>query len=106
MDQPKDDPTSGPRPVTPVPSSKKELRGFLGFANFYRPFIKNFAEVAVPLTSLTGHLVPFVWSPECQAAFSSLKDLFCASPVLRLFDHSLPTTVEADSSGYSTGAVL
>ncbi|KAL5606238.1 uncharacterized protein BROUX77_003431 [Berkeleyomyces rouxiae] len=90
----------------PVPSSKKELRGFLGFANFYRPFIKNFAEVAVPLTSLTGHLVPFVWSPECQAAFSSLKDLFCASPVLRLFDHSLPTTVEADSSGYSTGAVL
>ncbi|KAL5612428.1 uncharacterized protein BROUX77_002584 [Berkeleyomyces rouxiae] len=36
----------------------------------------------------------------------TLTDLFCASPVLRLFDHSLPTTVEADSSGYSTGAVL
>ena len=36
----------------------KEVRSFLGFANFYRRFIKNFAQLAAPLTRLIGD-VPF-----------------------------------------------
>ena len=29
----------------PVPTKQKELRGFLGFLNFYRCFIKDFASI-------------------------------------------------------------
>ena len=36
----------------------KGVRSFLGFANFYRRFIKNFAQLATPLTRLIGD-VPF-----------------------------------------------
>ena len=37
----------------PQPTTKKEVRSFLGLAGYYRKFIPNFAEIAVPLTDLT-----------------------------------------------------
>lgn len=37
----------------PQPQTLKELQRFLGFANFYRWFIKNFSGIAAPLTSMT-----------------------------------------------------
>ncbi len=36
----------------PVPDSRTALQRFLGFANFYRRFIRNFSQVAAPLTAL------------------------------------------------------
>ncbi len=36
----------------PVPTSRKELRRFLGMAGYYRNFCKNFSTVVSPLTSL------------------------------------------------------
>ena len=35
------------------PTTVKGVRGFLGFANFYRRFIRDFAKVVRPLTDLT-----------------------------------------------------
>ena len=37
----------------PTPKMRKELRGFLGFLNFYHRFLKDFAKVACPLNALT-----------------------------------------------------
>jgi len=37
------------------PRNKKELQTFLGFANFYRKFIKDFAKVSIQLTPLMGN---------------------------------------------------
>ena len=34
------------------PKNLKEVRGFLGFANFYRRFIKDFARIARPLNDV------------------------------------------------------
>ena len=36
-----------------VPRKVKDVQEFLGFANFYRQFIQEFAQIAVPLTALT-----------------------------------------------------
>ena len=55
----------------PVPMSKKQVRGFLGLAGYYRRFIENYATVAVPLTDLTKKSMSdsVVWTAECEASF-------------------------------------
>ena len=37
----------------PVPKTVKDVRKFLGLANYYRRFIKDFARVARPMNMLT-----------------------------------------------------
>jgi hypothetical protein len=39
-----------------APSTVKGVRLFLGFANFYQKFIRNFAQVTTPLTRLTSNV--------------------------------------------------
>jgi hypothetical protein len=90
----------------PTPTTLKALQSFLGFINFYRRFIPAFAKIALPLTALTRKDVPFVWSPECDSAFTSLKSLVTSSPVLRIPNPSLPFVVETDASDFALGAVL
>ena len=46
----------------PAPSNLRELRGFLGFANFYRCFIKDFARTAHPLNNMTKKDTPWHWA--------------------------------------------
>lgn len=52
----------------PRPRTKKELQQFLGLANFYRQFDKNFAELATPLTALTRKRVKYIWSTNARMA--------------------------------------
>ena len=84
----------------PQPSSVKEVQRFIGFANFYRKFIRNFSAVAAPMTDLTKKKSgSFKWSPEAERAFRELKVRFSSAPILTLPDPSLPFVVEV-------GAVL
>ena len=39
--------------IWPTPTNVIEVRGFIGFANFVRMFIKNFSDIARPLHELT-----------------------------------------------------
>ena len=64
-----------------APKTKKGVRAFLGFANYYRAFIDKFATTAAPLTALTGKY-PFLWTPEAQKAFKSLKKSFISALIL------------------------
>ena len=44
----------------PVPTKKKEVQAFLGFANYYRRFIEDYSAKALPHIDLTKD-VPFSW---------------------------------------------
>ncbi len=61
---------------------RKALQRFLGFANFYRRFIRNFSQLAAPLTALTSIKTPFRWSSAAEAAFTKLKGCFVSAPIL------------------------
>ncbi|KAI3356920.1 hypothetical protein L3Q82_003348 [Scortum barcoo] len=90
----------------PTPSTRKKLQQFLGFANFYRRFIRNYSKVAAPLTCLTSTTKPFLWTPEAERAFTLLKSLFTSAPILSHPDPSLQFIVEVDASETGIGAVL
>nr|XP_023655862.1 uncharacterized protein LOC111837765 [Paramormyrops kingsleyae] len=91
----------------PQPKTIKELERFLGFANFYRRFIRGFSAVAAPLTNLLrGGTKRLAWSEDATQAFTALKERFCTAPVLQQPDPNEPFIVEVDASEVGIGAVL
>ncbi|KAK3569939.1 hypothetical protein QTP86_007474 [Hemibagrus guttatus] len=93
----------------PAPTTIRELQRFLGFANFYRRFIRNYSLVAGLLTSLRGlrgKPKRLAWTDQARAAFRQLKDCFTSAPILRHPDPDLPFVVEVDASSRGLGAIL
>ena len=90
----------------PQPADRKQLRRFLGFANYYRRFIRGYSRIAAPLSAMTSTLRNFSWSPEAESAFSTLKECFSSAPVLVLPDTSRQFILEVDASDSGIGAVL
>ena len=90
----------------PAPTTRRELRRFLGMVGYYRSFCKNFSAVASPLTDLLSSKVSFKWTPRSQAAFESVKALLTTAPVLAAPNFSLPFSIAVDASDMGAGAVL
>jgi hypothetical protein len=90
----------------PKPTTVKEVQSFLGFANFYRQFIKDYSKIAAPLTNLTKKDLVFEWTLEAEQAFQELKTSFSTEPILVIFDPKKPVTVETDASDKAIGACL
>ena len=90
----------------PTPVDTKTLHSFLGLASYYRRFVPGFSIVAGPLHSLIKKDVPFIWTTECQTAFSRLKNMLTSSSNLAYPDFSQPFVLETDASVAGLGAVL
>jgi len=90
------------------PTTKKQLRSFLGLVGYYRSFVPNFAAIAVPLTDLTRKGAPnvLVWTDIHDQAFHTLKNAVCNPPVLCLPDVLKPFILQTDASSDGIGAIL
>jgi hypothetical protein len=88
------------------PSNLKDVRAFLGFANFYHCFIHNYSHIVQLLTFLTCKGVPFAWSMEQPMAFDTLKATFTSAPILAYFDPDQDIILEIDASNYVSTSVL
>lgn len=84
----------------------KRCRAFLGFANFYRRWIRDYCFVAHPLTTLLRKDVTFHWNTDCQRTFNKLKQCFTTAPILRHFDFDHAILVENDIFYYVSACVL
>ena len=90
----------------PPPKTVREVRSFLGHADFYRRFIKDFSKVSRPLCNLLAKDVPFIFDDSCLVAFEKLKQLFTSLAIVQPPNWSLPFELMCDASDYTIGAVL
>lgn len=92
----------------PVPKCVDEIKRFVAFANYYRRFIQNFADIAHPLNALCKKNVTFNWTNECEQAFQKLKSILLSANVLDYPDFSDSNTfiLQTDASRVGLGAVL
>ena len=89
-----------------APKTVKGVQGFLGFANFYRKFIKNFSQLVMPLTNLVKKDTKFDWSDATNETFSKLKQIFVTVPLLFQFDNTRETVLETNASTWCIGGTL
>ncbi|XP_023191351.1 peroxisomal trans-2-enoyl-CoA reductase isoform X3 [Xiphophorus maculatus] len=112
----------------PVPRNLKELRSFLGFAGYYRRFIKDYAAIVKPLNELTRGYPPArspaklkkpegkysdpkqsfgdKWTSHQQIAFETVISKLTTAPVLGFANPQLPYILHTDASTNGLGAVL
>ena len=67
------------------PDNLHKVRSFLGLCNFFRAHVRNFAQVAAPLTELTRKDCPWKAGPlpdKALKAFKELKLALVSEPVL------------------------
>ncbi|GFS88479.1 retrovirus-related Pol polyprotein from transposon opus [Trichonephila clavipes] len=91
-----------------VPTTKKEIRSFLGLTSYYREYIPNFASLVLPLTELTKNRVPNIipWNEVAEQAFTKLKAQLVKAPSLYTPDLSKPYQLYTDASATAIGACL
>ena len=90
----------------PAPTTKKQVKAFLGLTGYYRKFIPSYSQVALPLTELTKESVSFVWGPTQQRAFDALQDALTRADVLAHPDPSRQYLLHTDASGFAIAGVL
>ena len=91
-----------------VPPRQKvrDVQSFLGLAEYYRRFIKDFSKLASPLFGLLGKDVEFIWTDNCQEALDNLKSKLVTTLILRGPNWALPFHIHTNASNKVIGAAL
>ena len=90
----------------PRPQNPDEARSFLGYATYYRKFIRNFAHIVEPLNKLLQKERQFYWSADCESSFKTIKAAFKDLITLSYPDFTKPFIVDCDASDFGIGGVL
>ena len=90
----------------PRPHNVKTVRSFLGLANYYRRFVKDFAKIAAPLKQLLRKDHKFAWTSQCEDAFKALKEALTSAPILAFPNFSEMFHLFVDASNDGIGATL
>ena len=90
------------------PTTKKEIRTFLGLVGYYQSFIPNLAAIAAPLSDLTRKRQPnkVVWGEPQERACAALKKAVISKPILMLPDVNKEFVLRTDASDIGLGATL
>jgi len=96
----------------PQPGNMKQVKSFLGLANYFRDHIKNHSLRVQPLQDLVeGYTKKLArnkinWTTECDTAFKDIRQAIDKCPLLWFVDAHSPIFLKTDASDYGIGAYL
>ena len=96
----------------PLPKNKKQVKSFIGLANYFRDHISNMSDRMQPLQDIVGKYEKkmarhtFVWTPKAIAAFEDIRNAIDECPMLWFIDDFSPIFLQTDASDYGIGAYL
>ncbi len=88
------------------PRNKRELQSFLGFANYYREFIRGHSELVEPMNRLVKKNQDFQWTLEAEESFELTKKKLCSATVLALPREEGTFILDTDASDVAISGVL
>lgn len=88
------------------PKNRKQVQQFLGMANYYRRFIRNYSHISRPLTKQTSIKNKFTFDDDCKEAFLTIKSKLAGNVMLQIVDYAERFYVSCDASDKAIGAVL
>lgn len=90
----------------PLPTTTKQIKGFLGLLGYYRKFINNFAKLTKPLTKCLKKGAKIEHNQEFVDCFETCKTLLMNEPILQYPDFTKSFNLTCDASNVALGAVL
>ncbi|GBM41722.1 Retrovirus-related Pol polyprotein from transposon 297 [Araneus ventricosus] len=93
----------------PVPTTRRQVRTFLGLAGYYNHYIPMFSSIVASLTeTLKGKLRQgkINWTEECTRAFKELKEKLTQQPILYAPDFNKEFILQTDASNSGTSVIL
>ena len=88
------------------PTTKKELRRFIGMVNYYRDMWERRSHLLAPLASLTSKSSKWKWTEVEDTAFKDIKNVIAREVMLSYPDFSKPFVIHTDASHRQLGAVI
>ena len=80
---------------------------FLGFVNYYREFIKGYADKIYPMQQLVGNKgKKFSSTDEAQVSFENMKRELCEAPVLGMPTEKGMFLLDTDASVVAISGIL
>ena len=88
------------------PANLTELRSFLGLTNYYRDYVRNYSQLAIPLYDLLRKSVPWEWQEQHAEALVALQNAFEATTLLGHPTENDIFVLDTDASDTGMGGVL
>ena len=90
-----------------APKTDTQLMSFLGFANYYREFIKGYADKIYPMQHLMRNKgKKFTRTDEAQVSFENIKRELCEAPVLGMPTEKGMFVLDTDASVVAISGIL
>jgi len=91
------------------PVTQKDLKSFLGLANYFRSHIRNHSMLVRDLHAMVKNYKPqqrLQWDTATEMAFKQTQDAINNCPTLYFVDYTAPICLHTDASDYGLGAYL
>ena len=87
------------------PTTVKGIRIFLGHAEFYKRFIRDFSKNFRPLGRLLEKDPKFDFNESCRSTFKEIKSILITAPIMVIPNWNKEFKIMCDASDYAMGDI-